>query len=33
MGTSLNSKSSAASRMRAVDRMRLIDVDDRLPTK
>ncbi len=33
MGISLNSRSSGASRMSALDRMRLIDFDDRLPTK
>ena len=33
MGISVNSMSSGASRISALDSARLIDVDDRLPTK
>ena len=33
MGSSVNSRSWGASRMRALDRMRLMDFDERLPTK
>jgi len=33
IGISLNSRSSGATLMGAVDKARLIDVDDRLPTK
>ena len=33
MGSSTNSRSSGASAMRALDRTRLMEVDERLPTK